>query len=507
MTFSDVVVESPFASGDEGDVVLRTSDGKSFHVFKNILSLVSPVFRDMFGLVQLGDVQQLPVVDIPEDSYVINCLLRICYPVANPTFSTPEEIDACLRVAHKYDMEHCTRCLGDALENFSLCVGIDVMTIAFAVSCRWDIDNIAQRCASGLAYRITKPALPTAGPLRAASPMSTAHPGQMAAAFYQKSLADTPAGSFHRLLRVGYAVATDSYAVPVVCSKTYCSPEGPREAIPFLPPKRRSRPDLVVKSCDGISFDAHRDVVVKASNMLEGTDALAPGSGSVNIALDSTILAPLLHLCYSRCTFYAELRPMHAETVYLMALRFRVARAQDFMVKWLHADMPSNPTRVYLIAARLGFEDVAREAALVATRRNTVFVYDEQMEYTETRHYVALLEYSYAYQEAFLKGVADKKRVEAARNGWEAVCNVLGADDDEGPTEGVEEALAFVQAGMKPTRNPKKTPPSRSGKGTVTRSRSKKLQAAKNSSKQKDKSNRVKQALISLRKVKLSFAA
>lgn len=89
------------------DIILRSSDGVNFHVFKLILSLVSPVFQGMFMLPQdisQSDVSSVPIVPMAESSTILESLLLLCYPAATPTFNSLEDAKAVLDAARKYVM-------------------------------------------------------------------------------------------------------------------------------------------------------------------------------------------------------------------------------------------------------------------------------------------------------------------------------------------------------------------------------------------------------------------
>lgn len=66
------------------DVILRSSDGVDFHVYKIILSLSSSVFQSMFTLPQPSSpptpASTISVVEMAEHSTVLTPLLRACYP-------------------------------------------------------------------------------------------------------------------------------------------------------------------------------------------------------------------------------------------------------------------------------------------------------------------------------------------------------------------------------------------------------------------------------------------
>lgn len=112
-------------------VILKSSDGVSFHVYKSILGIASPFFAQMFLLPQpteefgespglgckSGDEEDgLQVLNITEDSRTIDTLLRLIYPVRKPPglkhscVSIEKEsdlinlIEPALVAAIKYDM-------------------------------------------------------------------------------------------------------------------------------------------------------------------------------------------------------------------------------------------------------------------------------------------------------------------------------------------------------------------------------------------------------------------
>ena len=87
------------------DVVLRTSDKVEFHLSKVVLMLASEFFEDMFS----GDSLAPPspgerqIVDVPEDSHVLDPLLRFCYPVDDPVLDDLNMLNRVLAIAVKYD--------------------------------------------------------------------------------------------------------------------------------------------------------------------------------------------------------------------------------------------------------------------------------------------------------------------------------------------------------------------------------------------------------------------
>jgi hypothetical protein len=73
----------PFCVPD-ANLLIRSSDLVDFRVHKSVLAMVSPIFRDTLSLPQPSDseiVDGLPMIQISEDSELLNCLFSILYPV------------------------------------------------------------------------------------------------------------------------------------------------------------------------------------------------------------------------------------------------------------------------------------------------------------------------------------------------------------------------------------------------------------------------------------------
>ncbi|KAG6325789.1 hypothetical protein ID866_13300 [Astraeus odoratus] len=89
-----------------------TADDVDFKVFKYILSLTSPVFKDMVTLGapmlnQPPDLQSLPIVHMSENSDMLDMLLRLIYPGATQASfarGTFEDAVLLLLAIEKYDM-------------------------------------------------------------------------------------------------------------------------------------------------------------------------------------------------------------------------------------------------------------------------------------------------------------------------------------------------------------------------------------------------------------------
>ena len=115
-----------FSIANDGDVILLAGPDPvsklTFCAHKVILSLASPVFKDMFTLFQPTnqyEEYQLPIIDIPEPPEVIDTLLRLIYPEAQPP-KVPEmpTLAALLAAANKYKLDSTYPVLRAALKTF-----------------------------------------------------------------------------------------------------------------------------------------------------------------------------------------------------------------------------------------------------------------------------------------------------------------------------------------------------------------------------------------------------
>ena len=104
--------KTPFDDA-RADLILRSSDGVHFRVFKIILSLASPIFADMFSIPPPASKQsddEIQVVDLSEHSKVLDVALRHLYPIRSPDMITLRDTSILAEFARKYQV--------DALEKF-----------------------------------------------------------------------------------------------------------------------------------------------------------------------------------------------------------------------------------------------------------------------------------------------------------------------------------------------------------------------------------------------------
>lgn len=142
--------QPPFDDAD-ADVILRSSDGVDFRVYKVILAKASLFFKDMFSLppppphLRGGGLQDeykdgIPVVPVAEDSAAVELLLRFCYPIEDPNLSTFEDIETTLELGRKYDVDVLIKAAKRTLFSFS---DTDALKV-FVLACQFKWQELAQ---------------------------------------------------------------------------------------------------------------------------------------------------------------------------------------------------------------------------------------------------------------------------------------------------------------------------------------------------------------------------
>jgi hypothetical protein len=101
------LAEAPFDNA-RADLILQSSDEIHFRVHKNILSLASPVFADMFSLPSPSSQKphdEVQVVTLSEHSTALDVALRHIYPVRTPKGDSLHYASILVEFARKYQVE------------------------------------------------------------------------------------------------------------------------------------------------------------------------------------------------------------------------------------------------------------------------------------------------------------------------------------------------------------------------------------------------------------------
>ena len=136
---------------EDADLILRAADCGEFRVHRCILSIASPVFRDMFAFPQPHDpTHQLPHVDLPETTTTLSILLRYIYPIPSPKIEDFAILTDLLASAEKYGAEGVTSRLRAILVS-SHFLDLDPLRV-YAIACRWSFLEEAKFASTRTVY-------------------------------------------------------------------------------------------------------------------------------------------------------------------------------------------------------------------------------------------------------------------------------------------------------------------------------------------------------------------
>lgn len=127
----------------DADVILRVlgPPKRDFRVHKLILSLASPVFKDMFSLPQpttpisdnstQSETVQTDIVEVTDPPRALDAILRMIYPFTPPSFNgNLDMIVECLTIADKYEIKGAMPQLRSALSGVNASQVLQVYAIA-----------------------------------------------------------------------------------------------------------------------------------------------------------------------------------------------------------------------------------------------------------------------------------------------------------------------------------------------------------------------------------------
>ena len=101
------LAEAPF-DDPQADLILQSSDEVHFRVFKLILSIASPIFKDMFSIPSPPSQKshdEVQVVHLTEHSTILDVALRHIYPVRSPKGDKLLYANNLAEFARKYQVE------------------------------------------------------------------------------------------------------------------------------------------------------------------------------------------------------------------------------------------------------------------------------------------------------------------------------------------------------------------------------------------------------------------
>lgn len=384
------------------DVTFITSDGVQFFVYKVILAVASPFFRDMFSLAQPSTRQsptQEPIA-ISEDSQTWDHLLRLCYPVKDPIFHDARDVGKVLQAALKYQLDEAAELATKLLHNFLSGHVLDV----YAIACISKLESEAKRAAR--VWRKAQTFTDTG-----------AFSSTVAGAAYSSSMAKVSAGAYFRLIQYGVGER--------VLEQPFCEPEpigsdcDDTGAVSSESTELYTDDaDVIIQSSDGINFPAHILVLrIASAEALLGDDykslpADENGTGLplATVNVPSGVLSRLLALCYPLRADTGYTGDLHTTcTLIRTAAKYNMTRVVTRIRDNLQSHISTHPLAIFFLAVELGWKKEA-EACCKASVAVDVgsSSYISSMEHARADSYHKFLEYRHACRAAVFEVVSGR---------------------------------------------------------------------------------------------------
>ncbi|PIL35931.1 hypothetical protein GSI_01591 [Ganoderma sinense ZZ0214-1] len=146
------ILRAPF-DDEDADIIFRSSDGVDFRLYRVILAKASPVFRTMLQLPQPSstptapsapDDHELHVVTLTEDAKTLENVLRLCYPVEDPSLTSMGDIHSVLEAARKYEIAAVAANLRWAL----MCMLPQEPLRVYAIAYMMEMEDLAKKAAT-----------------------------------------------------------------------------------------------------------------------------------------------------------------------------------------------------------------------------------------------------------------------------------------------------------------------------------------------------------------------
>ncbi|EED83651.1 predicted protein [Postia placenta Mad-698-R] len=344
----------PIFNRSDADVILRSADQVDFRAHRNILSMASPFFADLFTLPQSQATTDtstaLNVIDLAENSETIQTVLEICYPAESPKISSMDISSAVIEAALKYDIAKVVSFMTTILNSF---IATDPLRV-YAIACRIGAEDLAGQAAREVSLQ------------------------DVSSLRYIDEFKGMSAGWYHRLIQGRLmGVSQGSYCRPVSCTPAAHGPPVAPATVSgqnsYPPPFDAAEADVEIVTSDRAHYRVQSSVISLMSPVLHdmvGTTSSTAGGYNgepreqtkLAIMEDSSDFEPLLRLCYpagipewDRIELLVSLLPV--------AEKYRMERA-IWIIQWRWPEFAaSQPLRAYLLASARRWWKPAKHAA------------------------------------------------------------------------------------------------------------------------------------------------
>ncbi|OCH91529.1 hypothetical protein OBBRIDRAFT_886942 [Obba rivulosa] len=355
----------PFDKGS-ADAILASSDHIAYRVHTQILSEWSDFFQDLFSLPQpttkLGTrkdeqllLDGLPTITVSESGETLDTLLRFCYSVPDPTFTQLDKLRPVLEAAVKYDMAQVVEILKWRLEGF---VDQEPLRV-YCIACQHGFERIASAAAREV------------------------HRQEVQESFIDELGLITP-GVYNRLLLF--------CKVPITTPWRFCiplpTPSETHHPVPHDVPHGNhpasisalDSADVILRSRDGVDFQAHAFLLRLASPHFEGCleeleHAAEPGAEeekklTQRLALeeDSWAVSRLLEFIYPARNHDLSNVQEHIELIALLR-KYGMDRMATHLTTALWA-LDAEPLLIFLLAMEYNLSDQAARAACASLEQH-----------------------------------------------------------------------------------------------------------------------------------------
>ncbi|TFY66504.1 hypothetical protein EVG20_g4580 [Dentipellis fragilis] len=145
---------APFDDLD-ADIIVRSSDGVDFRIYRNILAKASHAFADMFAAqpkpaqppVDASDLDfkdGLPVIPLQEDHHVLRSFFQLLYPMDGPDLQNPEILVPIMATLQKYVVEGYEAGIKRALS----ALASERPLLVYGLACRYRLPEILREAAN-----------------------------------------------------------------------------------------------------------------------------------------------------------------------------------------------------------------------------------------------------------------------------------------------------------------------------------------------------------------------